>query len=572
MAFSEACRERILSEEYMDIITAERWIPQFTSDQMARFCSQKVSEGISVLYLNRNEAPALNSGRYIYENIPKVYTALSVTALEESGILQVANQPFLNLEGQGVILAFADTGIDYTHPAFLDENGHSRILRLWDQTIQTGIPPEGMDYGTEFTREELNEALESENPRQVVASVDVSGHGTYVAGVAAGSKRTVEGQRYQGAAPLADIVMVKLKPAKQYLREYYHIPERVQVYQENDIMLAMRYLINLQQQFDRPVVVCFTLGSNMGGHDGQSVLGFMLDQIARGYHTALVTAAGNEAARSHHFYGTAYSGDVPATVELQVAEEEEGFVMEIWPDESELVTVAVISPSGQRTETFATRLGVRSHLQFLLEGTLLEVNFWFEASGNGNQIITLRFSKPAAGLWRILVYSLLQYEGGFHMWLPSEGLIQPGTIFLKPDVDVTLTDPSTGEHLITAGAYNHITNSIYLQSGRGNTRNGNQQPTLAAPGVAIDGPSPGSVSGYEQRTGTSAAAAITAGAAASILTWGAVNQNLPNITGAAVKFFLTIGAQRQGALTYPNKEWGYGALDLYHLFEVLAKL
>lgn len=572
MAFSERCREAILSEDYLDLITLEHSLRQLTGGASREICTQQVNEEIRILYWNRREAPAFYSGRYVYENIPKLYVPMSVAALEESGILQAVDQPFLNLQGQGVLLAFAETGIDYTHPAFLDENGRSRILRLWDQTIQTGLPPEGMDYGTEFTKEDLDGALNSEAPLQVVPSVDTNGHGTYTAGVAAGSRRIVEGERYQGAAPLAELAVVKLKPAKQYLRDYYQIPEGAVVYQETDILLAMRYFLEVQKKLERPMVVCFTMGSNLGGHDGESVLGFLMDQIARGYQTALVVAAGNEAARSHHFYGTTYSGEIPAVVELQVAEEETGFVMEIWPNPSELVTLAVVSPSGQQSERFITRLGEQNRFPFLLENTSLEVNFWYEAAGNANQIITLRFRRPAAGIWRILVYSLLQYQGGFHIWLPSNGLIQSETIFLKPEVEVTLTDPSAGEHFITVGAYQPISSSIYLQSGRGKTRIGNQQPTIAAPGIAVDGPVSGGVTGYERRTGTSAAAAITAGAAASLFTWGIVRRNLPEMTGAVVKFFLTIGAERQRNRTYPNTEWGYGTLNLYQLFEMLTKL
>lgn len=556
----------------MDIITGEYWSPGFTDDRISGFCSQKADRDVQIVYLDRNMAPPLGSDQYFYQNIPSLYIPLSTSALNAAGILKAADQPTLSLQGQGVILAFADTGIDYTHPAFLDVNGRSRILRIWDQTIQTGTPPEGLDYGTEFTGEEINRALEAETPLDIVPSTDVIGHGTYVAGVAAGSRVVSQGEPYQGAAPLADIAVVKLKPAKRYLREFYRVPEDAQLYQENDIILAMRYFMDLQKKMNMPMVVCFTLGSNMGGHDGGSPLGLMLERISREHRMALVAAAGNEAVRAHHYFGTAHSQDIPDTVELQVAENEGGFTLEIWPDLSELVTVAVISPSGQRTEKFVTRPGVGSRLQFVLEGTVLEVTFWFDASGNGSQIVTLKFSRPAAGLWKILVYSVFHYGGGFHIWLPAEGLIQPDTVFLKPDVDVTLTDPSAGEHLITVAAYDHITDSIYLQSGRGKTRTGQQQPTIAAPGVSVDGPALRSISGYERRTGTSAAAAITAGAAASLLTWGIVNGNLPVMTGTTVKFFLTIGAVRQNTISYPNNEWGYGKLNLYRIFEVLASL
>ncbi|MDY4970626.1 MAG: S8 family peptidase [Lachnospiraceae bacterium] len=572
MAFSRECREQILSEEYMDVITGEYWSPGYTDDRISGFCSQIADKDMRIVYLNRTVTPEISSNQYFYQNIPSLYIPLSTSALSDSGILQAADQPVLGLQGQGVILAFADTGIDYTHPAFRDSSGRTRITAIWDQTIQSGMPPEGFDYGTEFGRTEIDRALESETPFEMLPSRDEDGHGTYVAGVAAGSRVVSSGNVYQGAAPLSEIAVVKLKPAKKYLKEFYRVPETAQVFQENDIMLALRYFRELQKRLNRPMVVCFTLGSNMGGHDGGSPLGLILERISREYKMALVAAAGNEAVRAHHYYGTAEYQDIPDTVELQVAEQEEGFTLEIWPDLSELVTVSVTSPSGQQTEKFIRRPGTGSRILFVLEGTMLDVNFWYDASGKSSQIVTMKFTHPAQGLWKIQVYDLLRYGGGFHMWLPAEGLIRPGTVFLKPDVDVTLTDPSAGEHLVTVGAYDHVTDSIYLQSGRGKTRTGQQQPTIAAPGVSIDGPALRSVSGYEQRTGTSGAAAIAAGAAASVLTWGIVNGNLPVMTGTTVKFFLIIGAERVAVRDYPNNEWGYGTLNLYRIFEVLASL
>lgn len=572
MSYSDDCRERIISENYMDLITDADWLEDISGTALTDYCVQEAASGLSVLYINRDIAPPVNSGNYFYENIPSLLIPLSTSALDAAGILQAASQPVLQLQGQGVILAFADTGIDYTHPAFRDAAGRTRILRIWDQTIQTGPSPAGLDYGTEFTREEIDQVLSGDQPFTSVNSTDYNGHGTFVAGVAAGSAVFSEGERYQGAAPLAELAIVKLKPAKQYLKQYYQVPDEALVFQENDVMLAMRYFMNLQKELDRPMVICLTLGTNQGGHEGGTPLGMILEHIARDYRTALVIAAGNEAARAHHYYGTSYSEEIPDVVELQVAEEESGFTMEIWPDASELVTLALISPSGQRTDRLTIRLGVGRRVAFVLEGTIVHVDFWLNAGGNGSQIITLRFERPAPGLWRLLIYSVIHYNGGFHIWLPAENLIRPDTIFLRPDINVTLTDPSAAEHLITVGAYNPITDSLYLQSGRGNNRLGQQQPTITAPGVAIDGPSSSSISGYTRQTGTSAAAAITAGAAASLLTWGIIQNNLPIMTGTTVKFFLTIGAGRMTGMQYPNPEWGYGTLNLYRIFEELSNL
>ncbi len=85
-------------------------------------------------------------------------------ALNETGISTVQNYPALNLDGRGIMIGLVDTGIDYTNEIFKDLDGRTRIVGIWDQTIQTGRPPEGFFYGTEYTQRQINEALRSEEP------------------------------------------------------------------------------------------------------------------------------------------------------------------------------------------------------------------------------------------------------------------------------------------------------------------------------------------------------------------------------------------------------------------------
>ena len=155
------------------------------------------------------------------------------------------------------------------NPVFLDENGNSRILAIWDQTVQTGAPPDGLKYGSEYRREDINLALRSEDPYSIVPSRDENGHGSILAGVAAGSV-VRQGNPYIGAAPGADIVVVKLKECKQYLRSFYLVPEGVPAYQENDIMLGIKYAESFVRLFERPVVICLGLGTNQGDQDRKS--------------------------------------------------------------------------------------------------------------------------------------------------------------------------------------------------------------------------------------------------------------------------------------------------------------
>lgn len=124
--------------------------------------------------------------------------------LESAGITQVQQQPYLNLSGRGVLIGIVDTGINYTQDIFRYEDGTSKIQFIYDQTI-IGKPPEGFYLGTDYTNAQINEALNAENPYDIVPHQDTSGHGTFLASIAAG--RELNG--YIGAAPDAELIIVK---------------------------------------------------------------------------------------------------------------------------------------------------------------------------------------------------------------------------------------------------------------------------------------------------------------------------------------------------------------------------
>ena len=160
-------------------------------------------------------------------------------------------------------------------PSFRNLDGTTRIAGIWDQTIQDGDPPEGFLYGTEYTEERINAALHSESPQELISSEDTDGHGTFVASVAAGSAES-SGQ-FLGAAPEAVIAMVKLKPAKKYLKEFFAVAEDAHCYQENDILAGLRYLNELARRREMPLVICMAIGTSFGGHNGDSLLAGVQD-------------------------------------------------------------------------------------------------------------------------------------------------------------------------------------------------------------------------------------------------------------------------------------------------------
>ena len=302
------CRGRVLSNEYFDVITNFP-IPVLNIGDYD-FCYASVDGLYYIVYVS--QADIRNADEYIFEykSVPKLYglmqgetgeRSFDPNSLIVSGITQVQREP-LSLTGQGVVVCIIDTGIDYMNAAFRDSQGNSRILAIWDQTIQEGTPPQGFYYGTEYTREEINQAIRSEDPYSVVPSRDEDGHGSSMAGVAAGS-RLESGMGYLGAAPDADIVVVKLKQAKDYLRDFYLVPPGVLAYQETDIMLGVQYADRFAEQFKRPVVICLGLGTSYGDHAGSAPLPSYLDAVASRRSRAVVVCGGNEGNAGHHFEG-----------------------------------------------------------------------------------------------------------------------------------------------------------------------------------------------------------------------------------------------------------------------------
>ena len=254
----ENLRDVILSDEYLDFILPyydgieqdfSEYGIQFFNSHLVMIHSRRPSENL-INYLETDELR--------YTTLPKLYSLLNLVSLESSGILTVQNQPSLDLKGRNVIVGFIDTGVDYTHSAFLTRDKRTRILALWDQNIQTGQPPFDLSYGSVYFEEDINQALSSSNPFEVVPSNDEIGHGTALAGIACGS--SIPEQDFSGAAPLSQIAVVKLKPAKQYLREIFYHTSNEPVFQETDIMMAIRFFTLLAREQKKPLVLCLGLG------------------------------------------------------------------------------------------------------------------------------------------------------------------------------------------------------------------------------------------------------------------------------------------------------------------------
>ncbi|MFI3172569.1 MAG: S8 family peptidase [Eubacteriales bacterium] len=573
------CQERILSENYRDFILANKIPPSIENIEVMQLCEQKMPYDYRCVYIDATIGGTLSIEEFYYNTIPKCYGLLDNQALNEAGISQMQNYPTLQLRGQNILIGFVDTGIDYENMAFRDVAGNSRIEAIWDQTIQDGTPPEGNRYGTEYTREMINQALRSESPSSIVASKDVNSHGTFIASVAAGSVNVEE--QFSGAAPDARIAMVKLKEAKQYLREFYKISETVPCYQENDIILGIQYLKNLADKLDMPLVLCIALGCNLGSHTGISPLPNILNKYSDMPRMALVTGTGNSANERKHYLGKPNQENILVgnqenkitrreEVEIRVGDGVKGFVVELWTEIPNLLNVSVISPSGEVLPQLPLRKGSNGEYYFLFEKTKVYIDYRLLMEKSNSELVFFQFSNPVEGIWKIVVEQMQFVDGIFHMWITDSIFLTGEVFFLESNPDTTITEPANAAFPITVSYYDGIKNSIDIQAGRGYTREGRIKPDFAAPGVNIKGALPRGL--YTTRTGSSVATAITAGATALLLEWNVYYLGQKNVSSIQLKNLLILGTERMQGVTYPNTMWGYGKLDLFNTFENIRRL
>ncbi len=175
-------------------------------------------------------------------------------------------------------------------------------------------------------------------------------------------------------------------------------------------------------------------------------------------------------------------------VEVRVAENAEGFVMELWGNVPDVFTVSVRSPGGETIPSI--RLGIQDSItySFVYERTKITVAGTLVEPSSGEEMILLRVAQPTPGIWTFLVEAVGSvHNGSFHMWLPITQFMSAPAYFLEASPYITLTEPAMARDVISVSTYNAANNSFYIDSGRGFTRNNVVAPDFAAPGVDVSG-------------------------------------------------------------------------------------
>ena len=516
--------------------------------------------GYAIVTLNEADIPRLTANPLVefIEKPKTLYTAVN-TAVTSSCILYYRHysNPELpdSLLGRGTIIACIDSGIDYTHPDFIDDSGSSRILFIWDQGA-AGTPPSGYRQGAEFTREQINAALRLQNRserEQLLPHWDFSGHGTAVLGIAAGNGRA-SNRNYPGVAPDCDIIVVKLGT-----------PDASGFPRTLELMQAIDYVSRKGAALGRPTAINLSFGNNYGGHDGESLLEQFIDQIAGIGRTAICVGTGNEAAAATHTGGLLKSGQTE-DVYFSISPYETNLCLQLWKQYVDDISISLITPTGIRVGPLVTK---NKTVKVAAEDMELIIFYGEPSPYSMSQEIFIDFINRSyylqPGLWSVHLEAQNIINGKYDIWMPGSISLNSMSRFYYPDGDTTLTIPSTARKVISVGAYNHHNNNYATFSGRGPTRlNQSIKPDLAAPGVDIMSTAAGG--GYDRVTGTSFATPFVTGAAALLMEWGIVKGNDPYLYGEKLKACLLKGARRRGQQHYPDSQWGWGRLCLEDSF------
>lgn len=555
--------EKILDDNYYDLIVDNLMNPNRSEDADITM----LNETHHISHVRTSEISICDERQAPYYSLPELFTPVSIInsggAYNES-LWFNSQSPF---QGKEIIIGILGTGIDYQHPAFLNADRTTRILSIWDQSEQSGAVPSGFTFGSEYTSEMINQALASEDPLSVVPSIDINGHGTAIASIVTG--RPDSNQSFSGIVPESELVIVKLKEAKQSLKQLFFVPDDLLCFQETDMILGIRYLITVSQNLRRPLVICIALGSNMGGHDGISPISTYLNSIAGLPDMGVAIAAGDEGNKERHYFNNTVSQPYYHDFQLNVGSSDKLFSMEIWPYAPSTLSIGIVSPLGEYTELIYPSLACKEFAFEQSQSTLLINNFVFE-SGGRNPLILIRFKNPYPGIWYFRAVSVENTPFSFHAWLPVGDLISNETFFFESNPDTTVTSPGNTTNPLTVTAYNQSNNSILTESGRGYTRLGVVKPDIAAPGYQISCAVPGNR--YGGMSGTGAAVGYAAGAIAIAMEWSYIKGDYVTINGNQIRGMLTYNALRDSAVDYPNNIWGYGILDIENLLNMLLNI
>ena len=512
----------------------------------------------SIVFISRQYSYAFQGD----VSIDKNNESISVSPIDAANINNVREIEPLKLTGKGTVVGLIGAGIDYLNEEFLNNDGTTRILSIWDQTIDIENLEKGVPFGQVFTEEKINEAIkaskEGRSPYDIVETKDDTGRGTAIASII--GARGVNPELI-GAAPECKFVVVKLSRS---IAEEKLLKSKRPLYGRSVIMLGLQYLYEYALENNVPMVINFPLGTSEGNHKVNGLLEDYIDDICNNIGIAVITCTGDQGNANNHTSGFIKNVGEYRDVDIYVSEEQKILNVQMWVDKPNVMSVGVISPSGRSTGTIPASLNQGDTDKFSLEQTFVSIDYYYPESLSGDEFINIGFYGLQPGVWKIRIYGDYIIDGNYNLWLFEKSMLFGGTRFTSPDSYGTITNPSTGRYSITVSSYNQ-TNLDAVSSAGVAFANQEYNPIDIVAG-GVNAKVAGINNSIAFANGTAIAGAVVSGASALMFQWGIVDKNDKYMYAQTLKSYLMLGTIKRSTDNYPNPQWGYGILDLLGVF------
>ncbi len=366
--------------------------------------------------------------------------------------------------------------------------------------------------------------------------------------------------------------MVKLKEFKTSNLKLAGINDRrsTPIFEGIDIYIAMRFVINYNPSpSTKPMSILISAGTNWGGHEGITSIEEDINFFSTRKGLIFVTNTGNQGASLTHGYGRFLKSNTIQNLEIIVGSNENNLVLMFWVQRPDVISIEIISPSGEIAKPIQSGLvsSKFEQVNLILENSIINIAFFNPEFASGNESIYITIKNAKAGLWQLRLKGDYIVNGVYNLWLPQRPLIQLTTRVINPNPYITLQAPANAQKSITTSFYNQNNNTIAAESGRGFTADNRVKPNLTTGGVMA------LTTGLNNETillsGGSVAGAVLCGATLLLLEWGIILGNDPNIYGPTSISYFTRGTSKRSGDIYPNPQWGYGILNLQGSFENL---
>ncbi|MEG0308423.1 MAG: S8 family peptidase [Clostridium sp.] len=571
------CRDFYIDDNYFNILVQYDEDLTLLLKEIDYACAYKFAESSYIVSINASnyEDFFIKFGNVLSLDVSYPYTLSSIQPVDAANITKFHGNSYLGLTGKGTVVGIIDTGIDYMNPQFINDDNTSRILAIWDQSIQSPIPASSIAfYGSIYTQSQINDAinasLNGKSPYDIVPSKDLIGHGTNVAGLvgAKGLNGVV------GGAPNCEFIIVKLKEAKGINLSLIGINDRMDtnIYEGIDIYMAIQFLVDYQAKINKPMSIVLSCGTNWGGHEGRSSIERDIDYFSSRTGLIFVTNTGNQGTSETHASGKLFKTNDINSVALYVAPNEKNLVVMLWVPKPDKFSLSLVSPGGELVQPIESQLKAGSSETFNLVfgNSKITIAYSLSEYATGDESVYTIINNPTEGLWQIRIQGDYVVNGNYNMWIPQRPLIKTDTRFINSDPYITIQVPGNSQKAITTSFYNQNNNTIDIISGRGYTTDNRIKPNLTTGGVNA------LTIGLDNKnvviSGGSVAGAVLCSATLLLLEWGIVRRNDSTMRSSSIISYLTRGTNTRPGDIYPNPEWGYGMLNLQGSFENLRSL